>query len=477
MLCDQCVCICTLREKLELWERILAVVAQNSDMPLYVVGDFNAVRMEAERVGRGATINRRDIRGFDEFISSSRLIDLPLHGRSFTCYRPDGFCKSRLDRMLVNDWWIADWPNSSLKGLRRSISDHCPLLLDSVVRDWGPRPFRSINAWFSHPDFKNFIMDRWRNFKVEGWSGFVIKENFKKLKEEVKVWNRDVFGSLDVKIENIREEIRRLDVLDDTFGLKDSEVIERNQNSAELFLNLSCRNSLNAQKAWIRWNLEGDLNSSFFHRVINKKRKKNELVGLFLDGVWCDEVEEVKKGVFEFFKKHFQKEEIRRPSLDKDFFTRRISEADNDILVSPFSMEEISEALGECGSDKSPGPDGFNFKFFKEFWPLIKDDFFKLMSEFHTNGRLVKGLNSSFVTLIPKKEDAIELGDFRPISLINGVYKIISKILAKRLSKVLDGVISETNLRLGEVGRFMMVLWCSMKQSRRRGKKEYRGSF
>lgn len=62
--------------------------------------------------------------------------------------------------------------------------------------------------------------------------------------------------------------------------------------------------------------------------------------------------------------------------------------------------------------------------------------------EFHTHGKLERGLNPSFVALIPKKEDAVNLQEFKPISLIWSAYKIIAKILSKRLCRVLDSIIS-----------------------------------
>lgn len=67
----------------------------------------------------------------------------------------------------------------------------------------------------------------------------------------------------------------------------------------------------------------------------------------------------------------------------------------------------------------------------------------RLLEEFHTNGKIVRGFNLSFITLIPKKDKVITMNDFRLISLIGCVYKIISKILVERLSKVMDNIISE----------------------------------
>lgn len=130
-----------------------------------------------------------------------------------------------------------------------------------------------------------------------------------------------------------------------------------------------------------------------------------------------------------------------RPLLAADFTDKMISDLDNEFLISHFTEVEIKETIWFCEGSKSPGPDGFNFCFFKESWNTLKDDILRVMAEFHQIGKLVKGFNPSFIVVIPKKEAALGLGDYRPISLISGLYKIISKVLAGRLSKVLDSII------------------------------------
>lgn len=120
--------------------------------------------------------------------------------------------------------------------------------------------------------------------------------------------------------------------------------------------------------------------------------------------IWCDEVTDVKKGVSEYFRAHFRKEGVVRPSLTHDFFSKKILDSDNAMLIAPFSEQEVIEAINNCDSGKSPGPDGFNFRFLKEFWPAFKEDFLNLMHEFYENGKLVRGLNSSFIVLIPSLE-------------------------------------------------------------------------
>ena len=75
------------------------------------------------------------------------------------------------------------------------------------------------------------------------------------------------------------------------------------------------------------------------------------------------------------------------------------------MLVGSFSEEEIRKAVWDCDSEKSPGPDGLNFKFIKQFWQILKPDVLRFIDEFHANGVIPRGANASFITLIPKVSD------------------------------------------------------------------------
>ena len=97
-----------------------------------------------------------------------------------------------------------------------------------------------------------------------------------------------------------------------------------------------------------------------------------------------------------------------------------------------------------CGSNKAPGPDGFNFKFVKRFWNLLEEDFYNILVDFHRTGVLHSGCGSAFITLIPKVRTPVGLADYRPITLIGMVSKVISKVLANRLKKVMGQVISDS---------------------------------
>jgi len=81
--------------------------------------------------------------------------------------------------------------------------------------------------------------------------------------------------------------------------------------------------------------------------------------------------------------------------------------------------------------------------FFKEFWSVLKEDILNTMKHFHEFQVFEKSMNATYVALIPKKSGATSLRDFRPISLISGMYKIIAKVLAERLKQVVNKVVNK----------------------------------
>lgn len=107
-------------------------------------------------------------------------------------------------------------------------------------------------------------------------------------------------------------------------------------------------------------------------------------------------------------------------------------------------MEEIEEAVKEMKANTAPGPDGFPIGFYKEFWNNVKKTLKEMMDRLHEDRLNISRLNYGLITLIPKIKEANNIRQFRPICLLNVSYKIITKVLANRLTKVADEVIDET---------------------------------
>lgn len=146
-----------LPEQKNLWEELYGLRSQFS-CTWIVGGDFNVVRNKSERINclgleKGSWESRK-------FIDRCKLVDLPLLGKKFTLFEPDNK-RSRLDRFLPEESWLVKLKDLQQQGLKRSISDHILVLLANESIDWGPRPFKFINAWFKKEDCKRLIEKEW----------------------------------------------------------------------------------------------------------------------------------------------------------------------------------------------------------------------------------------------------------------------------------------------------------------------------
>ncbi|XP_020102569.1 uncharacterized protein LOC109720094 [Ananas comosus] len=115
-----------------------------------------------------------------------------------------------------------------------------------------------------------------------------------------------------------------------------------------------------------------------------------------------------------------------------------------DSLTTNFTIDEIKTATFQLAADKAPGPDGFSLTFFQTFWETIKEDIYNVFIDLQNDRLFSSPIDFSFVCLFPKKKGTRRATDFQPISLINGLQKIISKILANRLALTLPFIITST---------------------------------
>lgn len=244
--------LCNAMEKARLWDRLSLIVGQREESYTCLIGDFNTILHAEERTGVGDYELARDRRVFADFVERCGLVDVNFLGRKFTWYKNGGLCKSRIDKAFVNRGWAAKWPDSVLRGVPRSVSDHFALILATRREDWGPTPFRFVNAWLTSEGFRERVVESWRDEEIEGWGSFVLKEKLKRLKKALKVWNKERFGNLDEEVKELRGELHSLDIRDDHRGLGEGEIVRRSEVTAQLLVVLSRRKSLLSQKAKLK---------------------------------------------------------------------------------------------------------------------------------------------------------------------------------------------------------------------------------
>ncbi|KAK3219223.1 hypothetical protein Dsin_013193 [Dipteronia sinensis] len=196
------------------------------------------------------------------------------------------------------------------------------------------------------------------------------------------------------------------------------------------------------KKSWVKWLKEGDKNSKFFHSVANGRSRRNHIGEISFGGVKVSNPVQVRNGVVNFFKDQFSNVGWRRPKI-LGLEIKLILEVERKVLDEGFSEEEVWGAVSGCDGNKAPGPDDLNLNFIKANWKVIQGDFMKFIHEFHKDGSIVKDLNKTFVALIPKCSHPETMKDFRPISLVGSMYKLLAKVLANRLKVVMNSVIEE----------------------------------
>jgi len=373
---------CSLREKKTLWGELTRIKMASQVQNWCFCGDFNAVRSQSERKGVRARENQSsEIVDFNCFIDANLLIELPFVGKKFTWFNSKGSTKSRLDRVLVSEEWLQIWPMCKQYVQRREVSNHCALVVKSVEKDWGPKPFRTIDAWLSEKGFMEMVKDRWSSYSVQG-SGFTkVKEKLKCLKGDLKVWNREVFSNIETCKRRILQEIEDLDSQDCNGTLVERERLRRVELVSRLKETNFKLESLLREKARVSWFKNGDSCTKNFHSSLRWRRIRNEVKGVEVMGLWSEEPSIVRAEAKKLFQNRFEATKDLGVRLDAVEF-KSLSTFDNLCLLERFSEEEIREAVWQCEGSKSPGPDGFNFNFLKKSWNFLKEEVMAVMCLF-----------------------------------------------------------------------------------------------
>ncbi|XP_058756337.1 uncharacterized protein LOC131629577 [Vicia villosa] len=176
---------------------------------------------------------------------------------------------------------------------------------------------------------------------------------------------------------------------------------------------------------------------------MKQRRRCNHLGPIRVTSCMVESVEDVREAVYNHFGTKFLETEEVRPCLE-GISLNSISSEEAEGLESPFLEREIKEAVWACGVNKSPGPDGYSFLFFKKCWHFVKFDFICYFNYLFVGKDLSKAVTSSFLTLIPKTSNLIGLDEYRPICLVGCMYKVVAKLLVGRLKGVLHSIISSS---------------------------------
>ncbi|XP_071700480.1 uncharacterized protein [Rutidosis leptorrhynchoides] len=194
--------------------------------------------------------------------------------RKFTRISDDGTKFSKLDRFLVSDKFVNLWNDLSVIPLERRVLDHCPLLLRDKIIDYGPKPFKVFNEWFNKEGVDVIVKDAWAK-QVRGTRlDFKFRDRLKNVKLALKEWSSSTFGYLDREIINLKAKVDEWERKAETRALNEYERAIWLETRKCWIDKETVKANMLKQKARIRWIIEGDENSKYFHSAIKRKHSK-----------------------------------------------------------------------------------------------------------------------------------------------------------------------------------------------------------
>jgi hypothetical protein len=420
--------------------RHLRHLKPEDDSRWLLLGDFNFIYKARDKNNRN--LNLRLMSRFRRTLDFCELKELSLQNRKYTWSnerrRPT---LVRLDRVFCNQAWVFSFANCGLHALSSSHSDHYPLLLTNQDAPRRPAPFKFENFWTRLPRFQEVVASVWQAPTSHTEPFHHLGHKLFSTAQALKKWSGSLLSDARLKLLMAQEVILRLDEAQDSRTLSMTEFNPRTRLKKRILGWLVVEKARKKQSARISHIKEGDANTYFFHLRANDRRRKNFIQRLRQGNRWL--IKHVDKQ--QLVQRHFEEMMRQPPPRNRDFAWADLAlpAVDLSSLDRPFTHDEVWHAICLMPQDKAPGPDGFTRRFFKLCWPIIQHDFMAAIhSLYNSRSNDLNLLNKANIILIPKKDGAESIGDFRPISLIHGVAKIITKVLALRLAPLINELIS-----------------------------------
>lgn len=335
-----------------------------------------------------------------ESLYNLQLIDIPFNGPRFTWTNNrenDQLIMERLDRAYATMNWLEDNPSTCITNLPITISDHGPILLQtSPLRLQAWRPYQ-VESWcLRFTTVCDMVKDTWA-INIVGSPAYLLVRRLEVLRNRLKAWclDRKLFWGI-----NWRHLFEKLQSYGrDIQTLQDGVVFNHQQK--QIAQELSLAHQYWRQRVKTNFIQLGDSPSKLLFRRLRPRNSSNTIHMLqHPNGEWTSGPDELA----DLIKTHFAN--IFTSNGDHDSHLRENNEAidlvlrelnlpqltlaDINLLMCPFSGEEIKQAMFSFANDKSPGPDGFNAEFFKTYWSTVGEGVIQAVQRFFTTGHLLK---------------------------------------------------------------------------------------
>lgn len=379
------------------------------------------------------------------------VYDLRFNGPQFswTNRQPDEPIAKKLDRLLVNSPIFTLFPRCSASFLSSLTSDHSPCILDLAtnIPSSGSRPFKFYNYLTKHPDFLTVVFDAWT--RAGGAVGTLAELYWKQkqIKGDLKHLNREIFSQIQVRV----CEANRLlvDVQAQVLQTPTAQLFTLEKEALQKWNFLrEIEEGYFKQRSRVNWLKEGDQNTTFFYRTVLTRLNFNFIWSFLLpSGIII--TDSIQMSVYAV--SHFQSILGPQPAppvrlLSSAFWFQTLtdflcSESQRGQMILIPTAEEITSVLFKLNQNKAPGPDGLTSGFYKASWSTLGPEVVQSIRHFFYTSFLPASTIATILSLVPKHPGASLITEYRPISCLNTLYKVISRLLVKRLKPMLPSLI------------------------------------
>lgn len=338
-----------------------------------------------------------------------------------------GRVQCRLDRAVGNEDWHNIFSHTYVEYLLRWGSDHMPILARFQAQEHQTkRNFKFNRNWLSKERFTETVREEWESLRSD--PSLELFDKIRKTRQSISRWKKRNPTNNAVLIEKLKKQLDSVQN-DDLISSEDELEIKfklcATYREDELYWK---------QKSRILWLRGGDRNTRYFHAKTKQRRARNRITRLKNSmGEWVHTEEEIEAVAAGYFPELFTSSNPDTIEESIRFITASVTEDMNRCLLKIPLDEEIREATFAINPEKAPGPDGMTSLFYQWFWSSIGRDVCAMVRAFFETGDFDNRLNQTNICLIPKTDRLVSMTEFRPISLCNVGYKIISKILSSRL--------------------------------------------
>ncbi|XP_056697705.1 uncharacterized protein [Spinacia oleracea] len=438
-------------------QHIHCLVAPMSGMPAFFctfVYAFNDSKQRErlwsdlrERIG--SAVRQSEIADINACMHCCSMEDIKSSGHFFTWNnKQEGANRvfSKLDRVLANPKWVDSYSAAEVCFLSEGAFDHSPGLLTVYPKsNGGKKPFKYFTMWKSAPKFGEIVKTQWDR-PISGSKMFVVVSKLKRVKLALKELNKTGFSDVhaaDLKAYHdllAAQEAMHLHPDDHSLANEELDAIKTYKDKHQVYLDFL------RQKAKVEWIKSGDENTTLFHQSIKRRNLQNQVYSIHdKNGVWRDNPTEVTSAFLEYYECLLGGNSTQRAEVLSHIVQTGplVTDAHRAILNAPYTREEVKSALWSIPGVKAPGPDGFGSFFYRDAWHIVGDDVIAAVLDVLQSGKLLKELNHTVITLIPKTKCPKNVSEYRPISCCNTLYKCVTKVLCGRMRQILPDLIQE----------------------------------